>query len=69
MIPNPRTGRPSASLSVIWSVWIRDKRRKRTPWHYVEAHATRDLAVAHRERLRDPILVVDVRRCSVGEVV
>ncbi len=69
MIPTPRTGRPAASLSVIWGVWVRDIRRKRTPWRFIEAHATRDVAFAHRERLQDPILAVVVRRCSVGEVV
>lgn len=68
MIPN-REGKPSPQLSVIWGVWVRDIRRKRTPWLFVEAHSTRDLAFAHRERLQDPILAVVVRRCSVGEVV
>ncbi len=68
MIPN-REGKPSPQLSVIWGVWVRDKIRKRNPWMFVDAHATRDLAFAHRERLRDPLFSVEVRRCSVGEVV
>lgn len=68
MIPN-REGKPSPQLSVIWGVWVRDKRRKRNPWQFVEAHATREVARAQQEFLRDPILSVEVRRCSVGEVV
>jgi hypothetical protein len=42
-----RDGQPSADLSVIWGVWIRDNRRKRNAWRFVEAHPTRDLAFAH----------------------
>ena len=68
MIPN-RDGKPSSRLSVLWAVLIRDKRRKRNPWHYVEAHSSRDLAKAHRDRIADPIFDCVVRRCSVGEVV
>ena len=68
MIPN-RDGNPSSRLSVLWAVLIRDKRCKRNPWYFVEAHATREVARAQQEFLRDPILSVEVRRCSVGEVV
>ena len=69
MIPN-RDGKPSSRLSVLWAVLIRDKRRKRNPWHYVEAHSSRDLAKTHRDRISNALLYeVVVRRCAVGEVV
>lgn len=35
----------------------------------VEAHSSRDLAKAQRDRIADPIFDCVVRRCSVGEVV